>query len=649
MATERVADQSVSTRSAVTHFLATNNDASVPSRGLFRIPIGEEVGVYATIALIAAATDLDDDGLYWVRGYNADDDDGGGMFRFNSAGGDTANAGTVVTVTSGGQLKRQLNGTTLIPEMFGAYGDGTSNDTVAVQAFVNHVCNNQLRGVFENTYAITSTILLPDTSNYFELDCRRAADISSTTPYGALIWDGGNTDVMLEIPQIRRASISVSLNNRIKASTGITGILIHNLDSSVTAINHNIFEYVSIAGCDLAMQWGDFTNDGWHSNFDDNKFNYLNIYDCKNGLLIDSDSQDNNVIQFFHSGGVPSISTRVRDYVVRALRNGNGFHIIDGFCRADKITADNAVIDIQASGITVDKFSMETGGDDDVLPLKLGSAHHRGQSVIRNLYLSDNIRDSSGDCVNIAGRGGTLLMGCNLSGNVTHSRPLTAINNVFEQGAIDSTGDTDGSTAVITGLTNANLFWATQVVTLSAGFAVTSSTVVSVDSATQITVADNSDSSQTDITVTGEDCRIISSGSNDPLFEIPGGTRSAVGSDIDSFGAVSQAKGYALLVGSEQTGAISVNMAGAGVVLATMSAARSVAAPTNVVTRRDSGRSFSMRVTADGTNRVLTFNAAYLTSFASNQVTVNASTTSTFSFMFDGTSWFLTGYESGIS
>lgn len=65
----------------------------------------------------------------------------------------------------------------------------------------------------------------------------------------------------------------------------------------------------------------------------------------------------------------------------------------------------------------------------------------------------------------------------------------------------DTTGDTDGSTAVITGLTDTTGFSIGSVVTASAGFPAVTLTVVS-KTATTLTLDVASDSSQTDITVT---------------------------------------------------------------------------------------------------------------------------------------------------
>lgn len=70
----------------------------------------------------------------------------------------------------------------------------------------------------------------------------------------------------------------------------------------------------------------------------------------------------------------------------------------------------------------------------------------------------------------------------------------------------DTTGDTDGSTGVITGLTSTTGLLAGQYVTVSAGFASTGPfEVLSINSATSITVAASSNSAQSNVTIATPD------------------------------------------------------------------------------------------------------------------------------------------------
>ncbi len=92
----------------------------------------------------------------------------------------------------------------------------------------------------------------------------------------------------------------------------------------------------------------------------------------------------------------------------------------------------------------------------------------------------------------------------------TYYDPDVAAGDVFEADDVaeadvaitDVTGDTDGSTAVITGMADTSDFLAGHNVTVSAGFASTGPFEILSKTSTTITVDTNSNSSQTDVTVT---------------------------------------------------------------------------------------------------------------------------------------------------
>ena len=329
------------------------------------------------------------------------------------------------------------------PEDFGAVGDGTTDDTTAMQAFLDYVVDNKTAGMLVSQYAITSTLTIGTTATAerFVIDCQRSGDINSSTAKGSIVWAGGNTDVMVQLGEVQRASISLALNNRVNAATGITGLRWSNPDAGGTASNHNVFPYLSIAGCELAIHLGDEANDGWDSNIDDNRFDWVFVYDCAHALLIDSSAQDNNVFGYFHSGGVPSIASRTRNYVIRTLRNGNGFKIENGFLQGDQLVADAVAIDIQAGSFSCDRFSVESS-DSDILPIKLVGNIQRDQCIIQNFVVSDGIRDSSDRGAWFQYRSGTTLLNCTFTGNCEVRRPVTAINCGFQTGY---TWDTLGS------------------------------------------------------------------------------------------------------------------------------------------------------------------------------------------------------------
>jgi len=74
-----------------------------------------------------------------VRGYYADADGGGGLFLWNASSTATANDGTIVQVTgvtTGRWIRFVPGGTLLDARWFGAKGDGSADDTTALQAWL---------------------------------------------------------------------------------------------------------------------------------------------------------------------------------------------------------------------------------------------------------------------------------------------------------------------------------------------------------------------------------------------------------------------------------------------------------------------------------------------------------------------------------
>lgn len=76
--------------------------------------------------------------VYWVIGYHTPGDGGEGFFQLN--GSDTTssdNGGTILVDASGNRWYRETGGMPLSVRWFGAYGDGSTDDTSAIQATLN--------------------------------------------------------------------------------------------------------------------------------------------------------------------------------------------------------------------------------------------------------------------------------------------------------------------------------------------------------------------------------------------------------------------------------------------------------------------------------------------------------------------------------
>ena len=118
----------------------------------------------ANIAALRAATGIGPTVVY-IRGYYSDGDGGEGLFYYDASDTtSTDNGGTIIVDVDGKRWKRQFTGAVSV-KWFGAKGDGTTDDTAAIQNAIDYsitsIDNN--RAVFfpVGTYKITGQINIP--------------------------------------------------------------------------------------------------------------------------------------------------------------------------------------------------------------------------------------------------------------------------------------------------------------------------------------------------------------------------------------------------------------------------------------------------------------------------------------------------------
>jgi hypothetical protein len=94
--------------------------------------------------------------LVTVLGYNTVDDGGGGQFYWDNTSAESVNGGTIFSALGSGRWKRLFEDTVNV-KWFGAKGDGSSNDTTAIQNAIN-----ASKDVFfpDGNYLITGQISL---------------------------------------------------------------------------------------------------------------------------------------------------------------------------------------------------------------------------------------------------------------------------------------------------------------------------------------------------------------------------------------------------------------------------------------------------------------------------------------------------------
>lgn len=129
---------------------------------------------FSTVAEMQASTKLRDGDLVRTFGYRAVGDGGGADYRVTVASG-ASNTGSKLALSNAGLQAVLQDGWRSNPLMFGAYGDATTNDQAALQAWIDYMF--ALRPVtgpmgakvhldfLGREYAIASGISFPDTAD----------------------------------------------------------------------------------------------------------------------------------------------------------------------------------------------------------------------------------------------------------------------------------------------------------------------------------------------------------------------------------------------------------------------------------------------------------------------------------------------------
>lgn len=131
--------------------------------------LGIKAYVFDTVADMKASTDLVDGDYAQTLGYRAVDDGGGAMYRISQTG--TANERDIIAV--GNLYANLIQPTELTPEMFGAYGDATNDDTMTIQACIDYVSGKPTKLLLKHTYLIKPIQqATDDSSKYICLDLK---------------------------------------------------------------------------------------------------------------------------------------------------------------------------------------------------------------------------------------------------------------------------------------------------------------------------------------------------------------------------------------------------------------------------------------------------------------------------------------------
>ncbi len=118
---------------------------------------------YAALSALTTASGLVNNAVYIVAGAAAAGDGGAGMFRYVAGSTTTVDNGMVLTAVNG-RLFRLATGE-IEAQWYGAKGDGVTDDTAALNAWLAYLVANGAEGLLNNGNYLTTSKLIIDESS----------------------------------------------------------------------------------------------------------------------------------------------------------------------------------------------------------------------------------------------------------------------------------------------------------------------------------------------------------------------------------------------------------------------------------------------------------------------------------------------------
>ena len=138
-------------------------------------------GVVDLLSDLKALTDQVDDDVVLILGHTTVADGGGGLFRWDASDTTTDDNGVYIQPDAGGTGRWiRLHTDNITPYMFGAVGDGVTDDTAAIQATIDAV--ESLLIPYGGTFAIEGTIVVSGTAKNLLIEGDITRTGTATTP-----------------------------------------------------------------------------------------------------------------------------------------------------------------------------------------------------------------------------------------------------------------------------------------------------------------------------------------------------------------------------------------------------------------------------------------------------------------------------------
>ena len=300
----------------------------------------------------------------------------------------------------------------IIGAEYGVVGDGVADDTAAINAAISKGFTEQRKVIFPGylTYRVTDTIVLSkgvtNKTHHIVFEGSKE-NISSSSPSGSILWDGGNDSMAFYIEHQGASKYCVlegiSLINLDAATNdNMIGMLWHDPDFSgaFRCKGYNL----SVANFETGFRWGNEEGDtrigaadsSGQTNIDDNIYNGLRTYRCGRGIIFDCSGADHNTfnqvwIEGAYTDLVAGYTCATKKWI---RRNGTGNKYDNYFINISDVEVDGAGVLIENGDGIYNVFNFENP-DTKVKILKINPSVARSSLIFNNWSCPSTIDEYS--------------------------------------------------------------------------------------------------------------------------------------------------------------------------------------------------------------------------------------------------------------
>lgn len=157
---------------------------------------------YDTVEDMQSATNLIDGSYAKTLGYHEKNDDGKALYKIrNITNSDIVDNCSIIALDNEELIAEYIADTEINVKQFGAYGDGTNDDTLAIQTAINYAEENEILDVYfpNGFYKITESLEITKAIN-LKGAISTLYNTNTDVKSASLYWDGETGETMVKIP-----------------------------------------------------------------------------------------------------------------------------------------------------------------------------------------------------------------------------------------------------------------------------------------------------------------------------------------------------------------------------------------------------------------------------------------------------------------